>query len=323
MAPRCSLDSSASSSSPVFVHHDDSEDEIMSSAPSSGDDESRNPPPDDEHQDQSTQQDQQQLTEEQTTTNKTKRSVHFATHATMHFYYRPTTRTSKGVESTWYNQDELYKFRKDVMDTADRMVAMNVHSTPSPQDNDFCARGCEYRTPLGSILRQKHRRDAMNAVFQYQYECRHLRLDRRRRRHRGCHGSIQNASSHHHHHHHKKTVEPDPQVLADLYQARTYHSRTLAHVMGQIDQCSANNNKEQPETDSDSSFTTLTLSGLTLDCSKLELQQLQRQQHRQPLSSRSSGRSSPMVIDMTTSSSAFVMTAVRESIPPVTAPLFL
>jgi hypothetical protein len=124
---------------------------------------------------------------------KPKKTVRFSEYASMHFYRR---RCLDGT-STWYSPDDLKAFRLDTIATIERIVAgtntvpMYSHSPRYSktatgtgvdcEDPEHCPRGCETRTPLGTVVRQRHRNDSMNAVFQYQDQCRRqLRLKRSR-----------------------------------------------------------------------------------------------------------------------------------------------
>lgn len=160
------------------------------------------------------------------------------------------TRTERCFEyCSWYNHAELRDFKLDILETVDRIVAGDTGGG----DREFCSRGCEYRTPMGTVLRQKHRRDGLDAVLGYQLE----------QRQRG------------------KRVDPD--LLARVYLAVTHHSQTVAQVMGNIDQSSvAQKPPSSPSVSSDVDASVSNRVGRegTLDCSKLELEQVQ-QKHLQ------------------------------------------
>jgi hypothetical protein len=106
--------------------------------------------------------------------------------------------------SGWYSIEDLRRFKMDVVRTVEHILSGETYGGGG--DNDFCSRGCEYRTPMGTVLRQKHRRDGLESVLGYQYE----------QQRRG------------------KVVDPDQ--LGKIYAAVARHSQTVANVMGNIDQ---------------------------------------------------------------------------------------
>lgn len=158
---------------------------------------------------------------------------------------------TKGDEdySGWYNNQDLRNFKMDVVETVDRILAGEIGGA---DNDDFCSRGCEYRTPVGTVLRQKHRRDGLNAVLGYQSE----------QRRRG------------------KVV--DPEQLGKVYAAVSRHSQTVANVMGNIDHSVVMGGPSPPPppppsspslaSHIDHSISKRVSHSVTADCSKLELE---------------------------------------------------
>jgi hypothetical protein len=145
----------------------------------------------------------------------------------------------------WYSNEELRSFKMDVVETVERIVSGEIGGG----DNDFCSRGCEYRTPVGTILRQKHRRDGLEAVLGYQFEQR------------------------------RRSKKIDPDLLARIYAAVARHSQTVANVMGNIDQSvimQAPPSSPSLASEVDLSISTRIRHGVTVDCSKLEVEKVQQ-----------------------------------------------
>jgi hypothetical protein len=182
-----------------------------------------------------------------------KKSVRFAEYACVHLYNPPTTT----LASTWYSPKELKSFRDDTRRTIELIVASGNNIDDSDDENttsssssssqqshpvdSFCARGCESRTPMGSIVRNKHRVDSLRAVFKYQDTVRIRQQLQRYKQHRRLPSdqSTQQRSSVRKQDDVDHVIEMDHNVIARLYEACTSQSRQMAYVMGQIDQANA------------------------------------------------------------------------------------
>jgi hypothetical protein len=199
--------------------------------------------------------------EERCTTTTTKpnpqKKVRFAEYASFHIYRR---RCVEGT-STWYNQEDLNAFRMDTIATIHRIVAGDVHASNTNgiviTSEYYCSRGCEGRTPLGNMVRQKHRNDSLKAVFQYQDQCRRqLRLKR-------CRTSIITpanpskdniaATANHQHTTKQRTLRltdvMDPDKLGEMYAKATQQSRQAAQFVGQMDRWTASRVLDDNPTD--------------------------------------------------------------------------
>jgi hypothetical protein len=122
------------------------------------------------------------------------------------------------IDNTWYSSHELKSFRADAFLTVNWMVMKGINpitankaATP-PENNEhycyysnkygydrqrelqtiaprkgqfeFCERGIECRTPLGRVIKNKRRLDAMRVVILYQQMQKQHRRERRRERRR-------------------------------------------------------------------------------------------------------------------------------------------
>ena len=170
------------------------------------------------------------------------RSVSFCPMATILLHPHITEYTPSEIGDSWYSSVDLKQFRQDCLDVADRLEGSSTILSPSSKMDDedgnrhtdseeFCARGCEYKTRVGTMLRQKHRRDAMRAVFDYQDS------QRAKQRHYSLH--------HHRHYCHQNFPKTghdrgvvsliDQEELARIYSTWTHHSQQVARIMGNID----------------------------------------------------------------------------------------
>ena len=170
------------------------------------------------------------------------RSVSFCPMATILLHLHVTEYTPSEIGDSWYSSVDLKQFRQDCLDVADRLEGSSTILSPSSKMDDedgnrhtdseeFCARGCEYKTRVGTMLRQKHRSDAMRAVFDYQdtqrAKQRHYSLHRHRRY---CHQHSPKPG-------HDNGVASliDQEELARIYSTWTHHSQQVARIMGKID----------------------------------------------------------------------------------------
>mmetsp|Transcript_17257 Transcript_17257/g.31088 ORF Transcript_17257/g.31088 Transcript_17257/m.31088 type:complete len:345 (+) Transcript_17257:332-1366(+) len=300
MPPRWSLDSSSSHIGPSSDMDEDdlsfnSSSSLMSSpAPtavasnsssSTDDEESRDPAP---------------HVEEDSSKTNVKKSVQFSDFASLHLYYRPGSEELESPSSsTWYSRSELKSFRMDTLQTVERILSGDTQDDLI-QNWDagsfvFCPRGCEGRTPMGTVLRHKHHEDSMRALFQCQDEMR-----RRRRRHRQkhqhhnkdqCRYDDDDESEPNHRrrsHCDSKTTFDDEDTIAleemermaRVYGEYTQQSLRMAQVMGQIDESNVQRDIAA-ENAPNGRPPVVVVPGFsntgTLDCSKLE-----QQQHQQP-----------------------------------------
>lgn len=100
---------------------------------------------------------------------------------------------------SWYNRAELHQIHCENNETISRMMSGAMGA------KQWCSRGLEARTPTGARLRQKHRRDSIQAVLEYQaLEC-------------------------------ESGVERNVEKLAQVYVARTTQSSQVAQLMATID----------------------------------------------------------------------------------------
>ncbi len=99
----------------------------------------------------------------------------------------------------WYNRAELHQINGENNATVGRMMAGSMGG------KQWCSRGLEARTPTGARLRQKHRRDALGAVLEYQsLEC-------------------------------ESGVERNVDRIAQVYTSNTKQSAQVAQLMAAID----------------------------------------------------------------------------------------
>ncbi len=302
MPPRWSLDSSSvvdgdediSCSSPVNDISHPSQSFSTSSDSSQQDEESREPSSDrNEARPQSPFSD--------SANHSPKKSVRFAEFATIHLYSRSCYNNDKGDDAssssscnTWYSPQELKSFRMDTIATIDLIVSGKVGDNDSPQQSSkfvFCSRGCEIRTPMGTVVRQKHRMDSLRAVFQYQDECRLLLRQWKRRTGiiamiqqqqqlksgagtQRRHNSSSNRTSI------RLTDVMNPLVVARLYSAHTQQSQQKARFRGELDQQSTSGvERDSSPSCTESSRTKRANNfGACMDSNKLDVQK--REQHK-------------------------------------------
>lgn len=122
------------------------------------------------------------------------------------------------IDNTWYSSHELKSFRADAFLTVKWMVMKGINpiasikAAPAPKNNEnycyysdkygydrqrelqtiaprkgqfeFCERGIECRTPLGRVIKNKRRLDAMRVVMLYQQMQKQHRRERRREQRR-------------------------------------------------------------------------------------------------------------------------------------------
>lgn len=90
-----------------------------------------------------------------------RRSVSFVDRVIVYEYIRRDELSVDERSQSWYCGSELHQIHQENNETVRRMMAGTCHK-------QWCSRGLESRTPTGARLRYKHRRDAMDAVLEYQ-----------------------------------------------------------------------------------------------------------------------------------------------------------
>ena len=74
------------------------------------------------------------------------------------------------VRATWYSSQEIYGIKADCMETIRMMLEGPASRQEHAKKNNetFCPRGLEHRTPAGSKLRQQHKYAVWDAVLEAQ-----------------------------------------------------------------------------------------------------------------------------------------------------------
>jgi hypothetical protein len=103
---------------------------------------------------------------------------------------------------TWHSKTDLKNIKRDNEVTIRRMIAGVCFG------NDYCPRGLEHRTSMGARVREKHRRDAVSAVLEYQSLLWEAGVE----------------------------SNNNDQNLARVYSHHTDHSARVAHLMAVIDE---------------------------------------------------------------------------------------
>jgi hypothetical protein len=165
-----------------------------------------------------------------------RRSVSFHPQAIVYDHIHLNDLSHEGKCRTWYSKRELHFIKRDCEETVRWMIEGNKSVS---SDIEYCSRGLEYRTAMGSKLRRKQRLDALGKVLEYQYYAWESGIDVR------------------------------PESLARVYSSYSDHSSRVARLMACIDEQSLepeDDSSEEPITSSDgySSVTSPKAGGLAM-----------------------------------------------------------
>ena len=96
-----------------------------------------------------------------------KRSVLFAPTVKQYDYIHVSAYSKEEINQTWYSQVDLHKIHKENYKTIQWML--RGCNTNSQDEQEFCSRGMESKTPVGSRMRNYRRSESLIAL-EYQYE---------------------------------------------------------------------------------------------------------------------------------------------------------
>jgi hypothetical protein len=144
-----------------------------------------------------------------------RRSVSFFPQAIVYDHIHLKNLSHEEKRRTWYCKRELHFIQRDCAETV-RWMVEGIKSVSSDIDIEYCSRGLEYRTTLGSKLRRKQRLDALGKVLEYQYYAWESGIDVR------------------------------PESLARVYSSYSDHSSRVARLMACIDEQSLDELKDDP-----------------------------------------------------------------------------
>jgi hypothetical protein len=148
-----------------------------------------------------------------------RRSVSFHPQAIVYDHMHLNDISNEEKHRTWYSKRDVHFIKRDCEETIRWMIEGGKSIS---SDTEYCSRGLEYRTAMGSKLRRKQRLDALEKVLEYQY----------------CAW--------------ESGVEVKPNSLARVYSNYSDQSSRVAHLIASIDKQSLEpESSEEAATSSD------------------------------------------------------------------------
>ena len=107
---------------------------------------------------------------------------------------------------TWYSKRELHLIQRGNEETIQWMIGGSKSADDGSDAEYYCSRGLEYKTTMGSLIRRKQRRDALEKILDYQYFA------------------------------WESGIKVNPESLAKIYSFYSDHSSKVACLLASIDQ---------------------------------------------------------------------------------------